>query len=342
MDDEVRRLLCIAAALAVNGHAVRREYGQVCAAVAIVAPVLYTVDLLFRHALTPVQIQHLLLLVFICIGRSAIVAGAIGLPFLLWRRFAPSLHRDRVGPRDTAQCPFAPVAQRAATFTRSLRISTCLLWGLVVLVGVIALVCTDERSERQVDVALTDGEIKVDKTLTDYDQALQDYDKGSTDYKTLMRAVERGDVAAIGPLNRGIRPTDRGTGWRGDNETPLNAAVRRGDRRMVTLFLDRGANVNGGSGDWFDMPLAVAAEREDTEMIRLLIHRGATINQTVGGSAALRSAAVNGRVASVRFLLKRGADPNTSTEAGTLLHAVRADDPKSEIAHLLVQAGAHE
>jgi ankyrin repeat protein len=77
-------------------------------------------------------------------------------------------------------------------------------------------------------------------------------------------------------------------------------------------------------------------------MMRLLIHRGARINETFGGSAALRSAAVNGRVASVRFLLARGADPNTSTEAGTLLHAVRTDGQDTEIARLLAQAGAHE
>ena len=63
----------------------------------------------------------------------------------------------------------------------------------------------------------------------------------------------------------------------GSERTPLGEAVLAGDREIVSLLLDRGADVNTLS--WpEESPLYLAAERDDVAMARLLLQRKADPN----------------------------------------------------------------
>lgn len=73
--------------------------------------------------------------------------------------------------------------------------------------------------------------------------------------------------------------------------------------------------------------------------MELLIQRGAKVNDEPERSSALWSAALDGNVASLRFLLAHGADPNSSQvyhaedgheERTSLLQMVSKELPKSK------------
>ncbi|KAF8430347.1 hypothetical protein EV426DRAFT_581116 [Tirmania nivea] len=96
------------------------------------------------------------------------------------------------------------------------------------------------------------------------------------------------------------------------------------NERIVTLLLDRGADVNTVGGT-YGTALGVAAYIENERIVTLLLGRGADVN-TVGGTygTALGAAAYQGNERIVTLLLARGADVNTVySKYGTILgHAI--------------------
>ena len=150
--------------------------------------------------------------------------------------------------------------------------------------------------------------------------------------------LERGADLNVGDEN----------GW-----TPLMSAASNGNPEIVELLLRKGANVN--AKDRFGntaLYVAAAAHMEgDVEKSRAdalknivsLLESGGDVNLgAYGGETALFRAIVRGDISMVHVLLEKGADPNVKNVSG--LSALRAAERqgRSDIAELLIRAGARE
>jgi ankyrin repeat protein len=91
-------------------------------------------------------------------------------------------------------------------------------------------------------------------------------------------------------------------------EVGLVEAALLGDQCRLRELLAAGADLHR---DWMDEALWWAAGGGQAEAVRLLLDHGAAVDATGGrGATALQHAARDGRLAVMRLLLARGADPN--------------------------------
>ncbi|XP_045568937.1 uncharacterized protein isoform X1 [Salmo salar] len=92
--------------------------------------------------------------------------------------------------------------------------------------------------------------------------------------------------------------------------TPLHLAVQGGDKELVRMLLDAGADINAmqdiKSGH---SPLIHAVENHNMDMVHFLIENDCNVNvQSYSGNTALHSACGRGQVDTARLLLKNRAD----------------------------------
>ena len=99
----------------------------------------------------------------------------------------------------------------------------------------------------------------------------------------------------------------------GDNtilESPLDYAVMGMHRKVVTMLLEAGSDVES-AGHNFHWPLQSAVVVGAVDIAGILLDHGARIDRSgVDGYTALHHAILERQVDSVEFLLSRGADPN--------------------------------
>lgn len=134
--------------------------------------------------------------------------------------------------------------------------------------------------------------------------------------------------------------------------TPLQAAARTGQYEIVQILLQYGSNVNALEGLW-QTPLRAAIMSETSSVVQVVISHGADIdlkyeiqgryddNWEEGSANALQLAMRDGNVEIVEALLAAGADPNEDTSY--VLHPLITccQQGRVDIAHLLLQSGAH-
>ena len=107
----------------------------------------------------------------------------------------------------------------------------------------------------------------------------------------------------------------------------LEVAVRRGHADTVEMLLDAGADVNARSSSG-STPLYDAALKGNGAIVSLLVNRGADLNavETTSGTTPLYAAAAFGRQEPVVILLLAGADPNIASKDGIRpLHAAESN-----------------
>lgn len=103
-----------------------------------------------------------------------------------------------------------------------------------------------------------------------------------------------------------------------DGFTPLGLACYFGQRDLVALLLQKGADPNLPSNNTFRIsPLHSACAISDVALAELLLEHGADVNaEQQQGITPLHSAAHNGKTELVKLLLKNGADVHAKTEKG--------------------------
>jgi beta-lactamase regulating signal transducer with metallopeptidase domain len=129
-------------------------------------------------------------------------------------------------------------------------------------------------------------------------------------------------------------------GPHGRHESPLIVAARSGNKDMVRVLVEAGADVNAASR-YDESPLMAAARSGDKDMVKLLLDHGADPNLAQAHIGTPLMAAVQaGNADIVRLLIKAGADVNADApDDGTALTAaVRAGNV--DIVRLLIDLGA--
>jgi hypothetical protein len=91
--------------------------------------------------------------------------------------------------------------------------------------------------------------------------------------EALLQAVRKGDVAAVKAALDGGIPVDAKFRY---DRTALSFAADRGQADIVTLLLDRGADVNAKDTFYGATALSWAAQNGHAEVARALLARGAT------------------------------------------------------------------
>ena len=150
------------------------------------------------------------------------------------------------------------------------------------------------------------------------------------DLRTLYNKVQeyrRQTVRRL--LEEGARAhsKDKIFGW-----TPLHWAAARGERELLVLLLDRGAEVNAKDNNLWT-PLHEAISNKDTETAAFLLDRGADVNAAdKNGRTPLHDAAADGEREISALLLERGANVNQKDKTGRspLGHAKQSEDSKAE------------
>ena len=121
-----------------------------------------------------------------------------------------------------------------------------------------------------------------------------------------------------------------------DTQTPLTAAITRGDTQAAVKLINEGAKVNE-TGKVNDSPLLVAAMHDNLEAAKLLLTKGADPNLVNAlGETPLLYASLNGNAAMLTLLLDQRADPKIVTKSGTtlLMGAATGGDIKIGRAHV--------
>lgn len=156
----------------------------------------------------------------------------------------------------------------------------------------------------------------------------------------LMCAAKNGhaDIAEL-LLKRGANINAKGD----DGETALMLAK---SAEIAELLLKHGADVNAKSDFLGETALMLAAESGYTDVTELLLKHGANVNaKSKEGWTALMYAAMGGHIKIVNILIGEGAYVNAREKGGhtALMYAAfyEDDDKASEIASILIEAGAH-
>jgi ankyrin repeat protein len=110
------------------------------------------------------------------------------------------------------------------------------------------------------------------------------------------------------------------------DQSPINAGLddEEAGIRRIKAMIQNGPDLINGSPS-FESPLITAAREGRLRAVRFLLDKGAKINVTSGGKTALHSAAQTGNRAMLELLLERGADVNArdGSEVTALHYAAR-------------------
>lgn len=158
----------------------------------------------------------------------------------------------------------------------------------------------------------------------------------------LLNSIARGDTGALKTLLANDATQINAPHKSG--YTPLSAAARTGNKELVQILLDKGAeNKPAGSRESgypaFSNPLAMAVASGSVEVVQLLVDKGADLEATANASL-LNTAVQNSSRAVIEFLLQKGFNIEGNRNGGytPLLTAIQNNLP--EMVSFLIEKGA--
>ncbi|HEY0076283.1 MAG TPA: ankyrin repeat domain-containing protein, partial [Abditibacteriaceae bacterium] len=158
----------------------------------------------------------------------------------------------------------------------------------------------------------------------------------------LLNSIARGDTGALKALLE--NDTTQINAPHKSGYTPLSAAARTGNKELVQILLDKGAeNKPTGSREGgypaFGNPLAMAVASGSVEVVQLLMDKGADLEAPANASL-LNTAVQNSSRAVIEFLLQKGFNIEGNRNSGytPLLTAIQNNLP--EMVSFLIEKGA--
>jgi ankyrin repeat protein len=155
-----------------------------------------------------------------------------------------------------------------------------------------------------------------------------------------IKAAHKGDLVAVRLfLKAGMDANSRIETGAG-SVTALHAAVDGGNKEIVALLLQKGADVNA-TAFGKDTPLHVALGRTNSNLalVQLLLNNGANVNAVrETGGTPLMQAVVVGNVEAIGLLLSKGADVNAKEIEGYTALMFAALDGDLEVVKSLLKA----
>ncbi len=156
------------------------------------------------------------------------------------------------------------------------------------------------------------------------------------DQVTFSWAVESNDMKKVRAwLDEGLDPEFQarsiGSG--------LMIAAWYGNIEMMTLFVERGANVRRANKNG-EQPLQLAAWKGHTEAVKWLLAHGATLNRDGNQWGALHYAVFNGHQELAKYLIEQGAEVNAPSPNGSTPLMLAARENREELARVLLETGA--
>lgn len=129
--------------------------------------------------------------------------------------------------------------------------------------------------------------------------------------RNLLEAIENNNVSKVREiLNSGVD-----INVEKDGEFPLETACWIGNKEVVELLIENGADVNFADECEFRTSLMLASRHGHTEIVKLLIEHGADVNAGDDYDAtSLTRAAEAGHIEVVKLLIENGANPNWREE----------------------------
>ena len=153
----------------------------------------------------------------------------------------------------------------------------------------------------------------------------------------LWTAVKNKDTAMIQALLENGFDLERKNN---KGQTPLSYAAANGHEGVVTLLLEKGAELETKDYDW--TPLLYAARNGHEAVVKLLLEKGAEL-ETKGegyGQAPLSYAAEKGHEVVVKLLLEKGAELDTKDKCGRTPLLYAAENGHEAVVKKLLEKGA--
>jgi len=145
----------------------------------------------------------------------------------------------------------------------------------------------------------------------------------------LLAAARKGDVAAVkGLLDKGVDVNSKNR----YGATALSYACDRGNLELVTLLIERGADVNASDTFYKATPITWATMNGHVDVIKLLLDKGAK-----GVDSVLMQAVSSKNAAMVKVALDKGGIPPATLSAAL---ASATKQKQTEIIEMLKKAGA--
>lgn len=192
-------------------------------------------------------------------------------------------------------------------------------------------------------LAIAAGKGRLEATQLLLEKGAEVDGRDSKNFTALIYAARSGNVEIVRLLlNKGADPNAHSS----DGRTALDNAVRYRNYDICQLLIEKGADINYRKEGYYLSPALIEAiDRGQTKMVTLLLDKGADVNITgYLNRTALMAAASRGNVDLVKSLIAKGANVNAFDDNGwTALNSFTygvAPETRQQIAQILRQAGA--
>ncbi len=121
------------------------------------------------------------------------------------------------------------------------------------------------------------------------------------------------------------------------SQQSVQIAIDKTDTRFIKEWIDAGHDINSyiSVNDQKITPLSYAALKANPEMVTLLLNKGAQVNLKIDFQDALMYAAMSGNVEIIEALLKAGANPMNENNNGKCARDLAKDNGHVEAQRVL-------